>query len=211
MATPYQKLCFTPPFATGNDATFTNCVQSYSATGACMSNAECAQKGVCRNGACSLPSDFTPTAVATVSPQTLSTFVAATQPVTAGGSLCQNVAQQSKFQCKHNLIETVVDGRRNVMCPVSVAQNVSRNCVSALKSVWQCDRFKARGNLDEYNKCRQMEACFQYNIKLPDGNEVPVAVKANDMCLAASAVALQQAGSQCVNGPRATCTTRKPW
>lgn len=187
---PYGKLCFTRAFSTWEDTSFTPCVSS--AQGAALHAVDAPRRQT--RGADTLPADFTPVAVAT-----------GPSAKFAGGG------QRQQWQCKHDLIETVVDGQRNVMCPVAVAQNVSRNCVSSMKRVWQCDRFLARGDLDGYNKCRQMERCFQYDIKLPDGNHVPIAVKANDMCMAAASVALQQGASQCVNGQRPVCATMRPW
>lgn len=209
---PYQKLCFTPAYATPGDSTFTNCVSSYAATGSCVANAECARGGQCRGGACTVPADaFAPVAVATITPSQLAVFNAATGSASAGNCFAMSGAAKNKLQCKHPLIETVIDGRRNVMCPIAVAENINRNCRSAVKSVMQCDRFKARGDLDGYNKCRQVAQCFQFDVVLPDGNTVPIAVKANDMCLAAGAAVLQQVAPQCVNGQRATCATKLPW
>jgi hypothetical protein len=182
---PHGKVCFTRAFSTWDDTSFTPCVAS-----APRSAMPARRTGF----ADSVPADFTPVAVAT-------------GPASVFGA----AGHCTKWQCKHDLIETVHDGRRAVMCPVAVADNVSRNCVSAMKRVWQCDRFLARGDLDGYNKCRQMEKCFQYDITLPNGNRVPIAVKANDVCLEAAGIALQQAASQCVNGTRAPCTTQRAW
>lgn len=217
---PYQKLCFTPAYATPGDSTFTSCVSSYAATGSCVANAECARGGQCRGGACTVPADaFAPVALSTVTPSQLAVFNAAVNSGASSGKfpvsscLAMSAAQsgKNKLQCKHALIETVIDGRRNVMCPIAVAENINRNCRSAVKSTMQCDRFKARGDLDGYNKCQQLSRCFQFDIVLPDGNTIPIAVKANDMCLAAGAAVLQQAAPQCVNGQRTTCATKLPW
>lgn len=190
---PYGKLCFTPAFSTWENTTFTPCVSSARTVHENRSGMDFKPARPFAKGADTLPADFTPVAVST------------------GPSRTYGVASNSKWACKNNLIETVVDGKRNVMCPVGVAQNISRNCTSTMKRVWQCDRFLAKGDLDGYNKCKQMEQCFQYDIKLPDGNHVPIAVKANDMCMAAASVALQQSAPQCVNGQRRVCTTRPTW
>jgi len=181
---PYQKYCFTPAFTTLGDSTFTPCVSS------ALAVSQNIQPPTMKSphGTNQLPPDFTPVAVSTAP------------------AAYYNMKCKGKWQCKQNLIETVVDGKRNLMCPVSVAQNLSTNCKNTMKSIWQCDRFLAKGDLDGYNKCRQMEKCFQYDIMLPDGNIVPIAVKANDVCLAAAQVALQQGASECVNEPTPLCT-----
>lgn len=100
--------------------------------------------------------------------------------------------------------------RQQTVVPVPIAEPVVRNCRSALRSVWQCERFLARNDLDGYNKCRAEADCFQYNTVLPDGNIVPIAVRDTPRCRAVAAAALQQCGSQC-GRPRALCTTRPAW
>lgn len=100
--------------------------------------------------------------------------------------------------------------RQQTVVPVPIAEPVVRNCRSALKSVWQCDRFLAWNDLDGYNKCRAEADCFQFDTVLPDGNTVPIAVRNTPKCRALATVALNQCRSQC-GVSRPLCTTRPPW
>jgi len=117
----------------------------------------------------------------------------------------------TKLQCKTPLVTTYHGGQERHVCAVPVAQNISKNCVSTMKNVWQCDRFLARGDIDGYNKCKAMEKCFQYDVKMPDGTVLPIAVTATDTCMAAANIALAQAAPNCVNGMRKACTPQAPW
>jgi len=180
---PYQKYCFNAAFATDGNDTFTPCVRS--AQGLRK------QFGAQGGGVASLLHvDFTP-AVEAVGQ--------ASQPASA------------KLRCRTPLVTTSVDGKQRHMCAVPVAQNISKNCVSTMKRVWQCDRFLARGDLDGYNKCKAMQDCFQYDIKMPDGTVLPLAVDATETCLVAADMALKQAAPNCVNGMRGTCTSQPSW
>lgn len=189
---PYQKYCFNPAFATEGDDTFTPCVRSKQ--GLHGRHPAQGRQFQAKGGgvAAGLPVDFTPVMAS------------------VGGSKAP-YGSNSKTQCKTPIVTTMHDGRVRHTCAVPVAQNISKNCASTMKSVWQCDRFLARGDVDGYNKCKAMEKCFQYDVKMPDGTVLPMTVTSTDMCLAAADVALKKAAPNCVNGMRGTCTAQPPF
>lgn len=178
---PYERFCFDAAYNTPGNTNLVPCVHSYGQT-----------KGAPITGA--IPADFTPVSLVRLSAQQSAAHVAA-----------------STLRCKQPLIETWHNGKRQVMCPIATADSRRINCGNALRTVWQCDRFKAAGQLDNYNKCMALANCFQYDVQLPDGTTVPVAVKATDTCMAAAAAALEQCAPECVPGLRATCSARAPW
>lgn len=186
---PYQKFCFDSAFHTPGETNLVPCVASYhDRNRVCPKGAACEFNGRLKSGGRTLAADFTPYAYAPISEGQARQVLGA--------------AFGTNTRCPHGMFQTLHDGEHNIMCAVGVPENVKRNCANALKSVWQCDRYLARGDRDGYNKCRQMEQCFQYDIQTPDGNTIPVGVKANDTCLAAAEWALAQCGTECANGLR---------
>ena len=199
---PYQKYCFNPAFSTEGDDTFTPCVRSKQGLHArhpAQGRQFQAKGGGVPSG---LPVDFTPVMASVGGPAGLNAKC---------GSKTPYGAASSKVQCKTPIVTTMHDGTVRHTCAVPVAQNISQNCTSTMKSVWQCDRFLARGDVDGYNKCKAMEKCFQYDVKMPDGTVLPMTVTSTDMCLAAADMALKQAAPNCVNGRRKTCTAQPPY
>jgi len=187
---PYQKYCFNSAFATEGNDTFTPCVRSAQGLHArhpAQGGQFRAMGGGTPGG---LPVDFTPV-------------------MASVGTVRQ--AAGARMPCKTPLVTTAHDGSVRHTCAVPVAQNISKNCVATMRNIWQCDRFLARGDLDGYNKCRAMEQCFQYDVKMPDGTVLPMVVNATDTCLAAANLVLQKAAPNCVNGLRGACTAQPPW
>ena len=191
---PFRKLCVTPAFSTTvdtptgsfQDTTFTPCVSS--------------------NIGLEKPGKSTPMGLPVRGAISFT-------PLTGNAMVPQGTA----LSCDGILRTTTVQGqglfgeRQQDVVPVPVADSVARNCRSALKTVWQCDRFLARNDLDGYNKCRAEAECFQYDTVMPDGSTVPIAVRNTPMCRAAAVVALKQCGNQCGRPARTTCVARPPW
>lgn len=196
---PYQKYCFNSAFAVDGNDTFTPCARS--AQG--LHSRHPAQGGQFRAAGGGvpggLPVDFTPV-MSAVSPQSAN-------PYKSG---CASNASGA-MQCKGPLVTTYHNGKARTTCAVPVAQNISKNCVATMRNIWQCDRFLARGDIDGYNRCKAMQECFQYDVKMPDGTVLPMVVTATDTCLAAADVALRKAAPTCVNGLRKSCTPQPAW
>jgi len=70
-------------------------------------------------------------------------------------------------------------------------------CSTCLKTVWQCDRFQATGDLKKYQQCKAMESCFLYDVQQADGSLLPVVVKNTPECMGCAKAALQKCAVNC--------------
>lgn len=109
-------------------------------------------------------------------------------------SLAQKIVSNDGqvFRVMHN-------GNMENMTPLPIPQNLDVNCSNTLKSIWHPERFLANGDMNGYYKAKAMQSCFAYDVSLPNGQMIPVMVKNNKQCLAAAAVAMRKAGTQCNN------------
>lgn len=76
-------------------------------------------------------------------------------------------------------------------------------CNTCLKSVFQCDRFKAIGDEQGYNQCRKAQSCFVFDAVRPDGRIIPLSMRTSAECAKMGYPGLRQCVTQC-----STCQPR---
>ena len=101
-------------------------------------------------------------------------------------------------RCNSDLITVMKDGRREVVCPISIDTSVLPQCTNCLKTVWQCQRFKGVDD-NKYAQCKALEDCMVQNIVFPNGTTQANGVKMPPQCVAAAQVALKQCEPRCAS------------
>lgn len=203
-----RKICFQPPFETLNIESPYSCIMTSASNSGCYNDNECPVGNRCIAGACTpVSSDFAPRAISSVSYDQLSGFMTATG---LASPAAMKATQGAKSVCRGDMVQTIYKGKMNIVCPVNMDPSLAVNCKNCLKSVYQCDHYKAAGDLDGYNQCKQLEDCLQFNVTFPNGNVVAAASKVSPQCLAATSAALKKCGNQCVQCSSPFCDSPPP-
>ncbi len=192
-SSPFRRICFQPPYSTQCSEPQVNCISTYATRTGCLFNEECrtvdGKQGTCVNGQCSTYNYQAPQAIGQASYEDVARYAQAM----TGKPLDANMPR-----CNSDLITVMKDGRREVVCPISIDTSVLPQCTNCLKTVWQCQRFKGVDD-KKYAQCKALEDCMVQNITFPNGTTQANGVKMTPQCVAAAQVALKQCEPRCAS------------
>lgn len=212
VATPYadgtnlfQRICFSPPFVTETQNAV-ECVDTYATQAGCVYNAECGPGSTCENAVCT-PRYVGPQDIFAQNPRVIDSF-AMDDPRLAGyipapfNSSPKDVQAFLRATCPTGGGALLTEcagggGTTSLVCPYFPGHVKERNCSNCLRNLEKCDMFRGFLTDQDYQRCKQKEQCFQYDIALPNGTIHPVGYKLTPECVAFAQSSLEACAQDC--------------
>ena len=147
--------CYDPPYRTGGCSSdlscgypqdgSLNCYENFATRGSCSFDAECnsaLSDGICQAGSCG-------------------PFVSANPQVI--GMMPPNYRGDQTLRCKSQPLRVRQGDEEFTVCPIYDTERLQPQTNTALRQVWQCDRFKDN-DWYQYTQCKMYADAMVYNI-----------------------------------------------
>lgn len=210
-SSPFRRLCFQPPFETPCSEPSVNCISTYAARGGCLFDQEClptatGQPQRCVDGTCSSYSSGNPRALSQVSYEDFLRLSGAV----ASASCAPSALPPTIAMCREPMLLVEHEGRRQVVCPIPYDPETMPQCKQCMRLGFGCGRYRDQNcpnAFSDYQRCREFERCFKYDILFPNGQTQPVGVVMTNECLGAARALLRQCAALCGNCALQDCAT----